>query len=156
MTTAGYYRFPTLHGQTVVFVCEDDLWSVPDSGSIARRLTSGLGEASYPFLSPDGATLAFIGREEGHTEVYVMPALGGPARRLTYLGSITRVVGWSPDGESILFMSHAGQPFLRLFKLFTVGPDGQPAVVSEIVGGLRESAGGMGTENGAGNRTRCE
>ncbi len=122
--TAGYYRFPTLHGQTVVFVCEDDLWTVPDTGGIARRLTSNLGAASYPFLSPDGTTLAFIGREEGHAEVYVMPALGGPARRLTYLGSMAQVVGWSPDGESILFTSNAGQPFLRLLKLFTVGLDG--------------------------------
>ena len=124
MTTAGYYRFPTIHRHTVVFVCEDDLWTVPDAGGIARRLTSNLGEASYPFLSPDGSTLAFIGREEGHPEVYVMPALGGPARRLTYLGATSRVVGWSPDGESILFTSNAGQPFARLFKLFTIGLDG--------------------------------
>ncbi len=122
--TAGYYRFPTLHGQTVVFVCEDDLWTVPDTGGIARRLTSNLGAASYPFLSPDGTKLAFIGREEGHTEVYVMPALGGPARRLTYLGSMARVVGWCPNGESILFTSNAGQPFQGLLKLFTVSLNG--------------------------------
>ena len=60
MAEAGYYRFPTIHADTVVFVCEDDLWTVSASGGIARRLTSNLGQASTPALSPDGSTLAFF------------------------------------------------------------------------------------------------
>ena len=75
--TDGYYRFPTIHEDTIVFVSEDDLWSVPRAGGMARRLTSNLGEANYPALSPDGELLAFVGREEGMTEVYLMPAGGG-------------------------------------------------------------------------------
>jgi len=76
----GYYRFPTLHSDRLVFVSEDDLWAVPTAGGVARRLTANLGAVSAPFFSPDGATLAFTGREEGHAEVYVMDAEGGPAR----------------------------------------------------------------------------
>ncbi len=126
MTSAGYYRFPTIHDDQIVFVSEDDLWTVSAEGGVARRLTSGLGAASYPKLSPDGKWLAFSGREEGHTEVYVMPAEGGQPKRLTYLGSNVIVVGWDRQGR-IVFSSHANQPFLRLFTLFAVSPEGGTA-----------------------------
>ena len=56
-----------------------DLWQVGVNGGTARRLTAGLSEPSTPSVSPDGRWLAFIGRDEQHTEVYVMPAEGGPA-----------------------------------------------------------------------------
>src|SRR5512147_181187 len=103
MKPNGYYRYPTIHKNNVVFVCEDDLWAVPAKGGVARRLTANLGMVSHPALSPDGEWLAFIGREEGEGEVYVMPAAGGPATRLTYLGSQTTVLGWTPDSQKIVF-----------------------------------------------------
>ncbi|MBD2460145.1 PDZ domain-containing protein [Oscillatoria sp. FACHB-1407] len=121
---AGYYRFPTIHGDRVVFVCEDDLWSVPAAGGVASRLTANLGEVSRPYLSPDGSQLAFIGREEGHAEVYCLPAEGGVAQRLTFLGAQTSVVGWSRDGQSILFSSNSAQPFRRIFNLYAIDPQG--------------------------------
>lgn len=120
----GYYRFPTIHGDTVVFVSEGDLWSVPAAGGVARRLTSGPGAIDSPWFSPDGSMLAFVGRDEGKPEVYVMPADGGVARRLTFLGAQTRVVGWLPDGKSIAFSSDAAQPFSGWPLLYTVSVDG--------------------------------
>ncbi len=127
---SGYYRHPTIHADTVVFVCEDDLWTVPVDGGIARRLTSGLGEASRPFLSPDGAQIAFVGQEEGQPEVYVMPAQGGQAERLTYLGgSFCQTAGWTRDGK-ILFFSNARQPIRSMMFMYTVdGEGGAPALV---------------------------
>ena len=108
---SGYYRFPTICQDTIVFVCEDDLWTVPIGGGIARRLTSNLGAASSPRLSPNGERLAFAGSEEGPSEVYVMPALGGEAKRLTYQGSNAAIVGWDADGKRILYSSRAGLAF---------------------------------------------
>lgn len=121
---SGYYRFPTIHDNRVVFVCEDDLWIVPASGGVAVRLTANLAEVSHPFVSPDGATLAFVGREEGNMEVYSMPADGGVAKRLTFLGARSQVVGWSPDGKSIIFASNANQPFRQIFNLYAISPEG--------------------------------
>lgn len=124
MPEAGYYRFPTIREGTVVFVCEDDLWTVSASGGIARRLTSNLGAVTTPALSPDGVSLAFAGQEEGHPEVYVMPAMGGQAKRLTFLGANSRIVGWHPDNDSIIFASDATQPFDRILHLHTVPASG--------------------------------
>lgn len=122
---SGYYRFPTLHADTVVFVCEDDLWTVPLAGGVARRLTSGLGEATHPVLSPDGTQLAFVGREEGAPEVYVMPALGGQTQRLTYHGaSVCEAVGWTSD-QRIVFASNTAQPFLNMYHLYSMTSDGR-------------------------------
>ncbi len=101
----GYYHHPTVQGEHVVFVSEDDLWSVALEGGIPRRLTSNLGIVSSPRLSPDGRWLAFCGREEGQPDVYVMPAEGGEMRRLTYLGSVLKVAAWLPDSQSLLFLS---------------------------------------------------
>ncbi|MGF1492801.1 MAG: hypothetical protein ACFBSC_10170 [Microcoleaceae cyanobacterium] len=123
----GYYHHPTVNGDRIVFVCEDDLWQISDSTHQAIRLTANLGEISHPVFSPDGTQLAFVGEEEGNREVYVMPAQGGMPQRLTFLGSAVMVVGWTPDSQSIIFTSNAKQPFRRIFMLYTISPaDGAP------------------------------
>jgi len=136
-TTAGYLRFPSIHGDTIVFGSEDDLWTVPADGGIARRLTANLAETSRPRLSPDGQLLAFTSREEDHPEAWVMPAEGGQARRLTYLGApTTAVVGWSPDGR-VVVVSAGGQPFRGWTMPLLVDPE-SGAVEQLPVGPCRE------------------
>ena len=50
-----------------------------------------------------------------------MPADGGPARRMTWLGPDVMVRGWTPDGH-ILFVTTHGQPFFRNYRAFTLDP----------------------------------
>jgi tricorn protease len=122
----GYYRQPTVHDDRIVFVSDDDLWEAPLEGGRARRLTSGRGDASHPHFSPDGTQIAFTGTEEGAPEVFVMDADGGPVEQLTFHGTRSAVVGWEPDGESIVFRSTHKHPFKRPTFLHTVPADGGP------------------------------
>ena len=116
----GYYRFPTIHDSTIVFVSEDDLWSVESSGGVARRLTANPGSVWYPRFSPDGLTIAFTSRDEGQPDVYLMDADGGQARRITFMGATTFVAGWDPDGEAVLVASDWQQPFVGELLLYRI------------------------------------
>ena len=97
MADAGYYRHPAIHGDRIVFVCEDDLWEVSVAGGVPRRLTASAGAASFPVFSPDGTTLAYTAREDGPAEAYVVGAEGGEPRRVTWFGATTQTVAWTPD-----------------------------------------------------------
>ena len=120
----GYYRMPTVFGDKIVFVSEDDLWEVNIKGGSARRLTTTNGSILYPFFSPDGKWIAFSAAEEGSAyEVYVMPAEGGPIKRLTYLGAQSNVRGWTPDGKYVLFESNAHFN-RRVYYLYKVSLEG--------------------------------
>ena len=128
MPSQGYVRFPTIHQDHIVFVSEDDLWLVASEGGRAERLTAGVSRTSHPHFSHDGRFLAFIGHDEGTSEVYFMPALGDPAQRLTFQGDSTcHVLGWSPNDDAILFTSSAGQFSYRYKVIYTIGlQGGQP------------------------------
>ena len=77
-------RQPTLHADRIVFVSHGNLWQVARTGGIAARLTADPGQDIMPHYSPDGRWIAFTASYQGNQDVYVMPAGGGQARRLTY------------------------------------------------------------------------
>ena len=114
---------PTLSKTSIAFSFAGDLWIVPREGGEARLLTSGSGEKTDPKFSPDGGLIAFTGDYDGNVDVYVMPAEGGVPKRLTHHPAIDEVVGWTPDGKSVLFRS-ARNSYSRFNRLFTVSIDG--------------------------------
>ena len=95
----GYYRFPAIHGDTIIFTAEGDLWRVGIQGGMAQRVTSHPGTESHAAFSPDGKTIAFSAEYEGAPEVYTMPADGGLPTRRTFDGRAAFVQGWTPDGK---------------------------------------------------------
>lgn len=102
----GYYRFPALSADKIIFTAEGDLWKVDIRGGIAQRLTSHLGAESNAAVSPDGNLIAFSAQYEGPTEVYTMPVDGGLPTRRTFDGETATVVGWTPDGRIMYQTSH--------------------------------------------------
>lgn len=121
---AGYLRQPAICGDTVVFACEDDLWTVGADGGRASRVTAGACAYAHPRLSPDGSVLAFTGADDGPCEVYAMPLSGGPVRRLTHQAARCAVTGWHPGTGEIVFTGTADQPDGFGHRLFAVGPGG--------------------------------
>ncbi len=114
----GYYRFPAINNNTVVFTAEGDLWSMDITTRIPLRITTNLGLESHPSISPDGNWLAFVGQYDGPSEVYVMPLKGGAPRRLTFEEGSPIVYQWTPDGK-ILYSTTAFStiPNAQLLKL---------------------------------------
>jgi len=114
----GYYRYPALHDDTIVFAAEGDLWTVGTEGGMARRITTHPSEESRPCISPDGTTLAFTARYEGPAELYTMPLAGGLPTRRTYEAESSAAVGWTPDGKVIYSTSHFSTlPSIQLVTL---------------------------------------
>jgi len=98
---AGYYRFPEIHGDTIVFAAEGDLWITSADGGIAQRITTHPSEETDPVISPDGQTLAFTARYEGPAELYTMPLSGGVPTRQTYEADTSIATTWTPDGKLV-------------------------------------------------------
>jgi len=104
--TLGFYRYPALSGDTIVFAAEGDLWKVSAAGGVAQRLTTHHAEETNPVISPDGRTLAFTARYEGPAELYTMPLAGGVPLRRTYEAETSLATTWTPDGRLVYGTTH--------------------------------------------------
>src|SRR5690242_21877313 len=87
---ARMLRYPDISATQIAFVYAGDIWVAPKTGGEAMRLSSPKGEETFPRFSPDGSQIAFSGNYDGNTDIYVVPAVGGLPKRLTFHGDPDR------------------------------------------------------------------
>lgn len=75
-----------------------------DSGEIRQLTTPGAaeGEDSLPRFSPDGSQIAFVRGNSSARSIWLIPASGGEARKVSPLSGLTYGLAWVPDGKALL------------------------------------------------------
>jgi serine/threonine protein kinase/Tol biopolymer transport system component len=129
-------------GQSITFASlgEDgrfDIWAINVDGSGLRQVTSDPADEVTPFWSHDGRVLYFTSNRTGRTEVWRVPAGGGPEEQVTYEG------GWgafeSLDGRTLYYSrSESNAPLLARP---TAG--GEDRMVLSCTSGLFPAPGGI-------------
>ena len=88
-----------------------DIWIKAIDSDDLRQLTDTRTAEFRPAWSPDGREIAFLRAGEG---VVIASALSGQERNVATSGSI---VGWTPDGHSLLVRDRTGDKPYGIFRL---------------------------------------
>jgi tricorn protease len=121
---ARMMREPAVSATQIAFVYAGDIWLADKAGGVGVRISSPKGEESFPRFSPDGARVAFSAAYDGNEDIYVMPVTGGLPTRLTHHGAPDRMLGWYPDGQTILYATSMTSPKNRFNQLYRVPAHG--------------------------------
>src|SRR6266704_1083900 len=97
------------------------VYTLPIAGGTPKRITTK-APSFWHGWSPDGKTLAFVGRRDGEFDIYTISVDGGDERRITTCKGLDDGPDYSPDGHWLVFLSFVedqGQdhPFGRQVKL---------------------------------------
>jgi serine/threonine protein kinase len=131
-TDPGYEGEPTFSadGETIAYVSDRngnfEIYLKQISGGPDINITNNAADDVQPAFSPDGKQIAFVSTRSSSSnllypgrdrpllggDIWVMPALGGSARRIVESGNFP---SWSADGKTIIFTSGTSQfqPKLR-------------------------------------------
>jgi TolB protein len=87
---------------------------------VTTRLTDTAAIDTSPCYSPDGSQLCFESDRGGKPQIYVMPAGGGEAKRISFAEGTYSTPVWSPRGDYIAFTKQGGGQF----SIGVIKPDG--------------------------------
>ena len=83
-----------------------DLYTIPSTGGVARRLTDDPAHDMLPRFTHDGRAVLFASDRSGQWQIWEVPAEGGTARRVRTNSSVEYQVDESPDGRTLAFLSN--------------------------------------------------
>jgi Tol biopolymer transport system component len=87
----------------------EEIWVANRDGTNPEQLTRyGDGLVGSHCWSPDGEAIAYNAMLKGNRDIFVVPARGGPVRRLTDDPADDRIPSWSADGKWIYYSSDKG------------------------------------------------
>lgn len=124
-----------------------DLYRVPFNGGKGGQAApipgaSRNGRSNYfPKFSPDGRWIVFCQASnymllQPDSELYIIPAQGGPARRLgCNLSRMNSWHSWTPDGKWLVFSSKAHSDYTQLYltRISTDGEASPPVWLAHMV-----------------------
>jgi len=85
---------------TLSFEGNSEIYSIRAAdGVVAEKLTQNPAIDSSPSFSADGSQIAFVSNRQGSPQIFVMPATGGAARRVTFQGRYNQTPRFSPRAD---------------------------------------------------------
>ncbi len=109
----GYYYYPDINGNEVIFSSRGSVWKVETQGGDAEIVTSMKSNYVSAKLSPDSRHIAYSISIDGNIDIYLMNKGGGIPKRLTYHPSRDNVLGFTPEGDYVVFSSSRSHPHRR-------------------------------------------
>ncbi|MGI9242725.1 MAG: hypothetical protein ACR2RV_18150, partial [Verrucomicrobiales bacterium] len=109
------------NGKQMAFVWSGDIWMGSTKGGQVRQLSQHPAQEWTPKFSPDGKEIAFVSDREGSMQIYVMPVSGGVPKKLTDHSEGYYLLGWNPDGQSLLARARrddVGRSASRLWRVY--------------------------------------
>jgi TolB protein len=107
-------------GQSVIMSLQEGSNAMDLRSKATTRLTNTPAIDTAPSYAPDGSQICFESDRGGHPQIYVMPAAGGAAQRISFGDGSYSTPVWSPRGDYIAFTKQSASTF----AIGVMKPDG--------------------------------